>query len=113
MIEIRVDHYVHIVAPGVPADQGRQILQAVGELKEIVTMNQEELKANLQAISDQTAKVFGEVSTQLGSLNTTIASLQDALAQAGNTSPEVDALVTQLKGQVESIDNLIPDATAA
>jgi ABC-type transporter Mla subunit MlaD len=110
MFTINVNHYVHFVDPVVPAGMGQRILSAVGELKEIIIMNDAQLQAKLAEIQGQTTKVFGEVSGALAALNTTIADLQAQLANAGNTSPEVDALVTSLADQVGALDALIPDA---
>lgn len=110
MTALRIDihHHVHL-DPGVPTGLGQQILNAVEQLRGLIAMNMQELQAALTELGAQTNKVFSEVSTKLDELNTTIDTLQQALANAGNTTPEVDALVASLKGQLTAIDNLIPD----
>lgn len=39
-----------------------------------------------------------------------ITSLEEALANAGNTTPEVDAALADLKASVQTDDDIVPDA---
>ena len=71
-------------------------------LKQIL-MNQTELAAQLSALTEQTKKSFGEISTKLSELD-------QAIAAQGNVSPEVVAALDNLKAAVQQNDDLIADA---
>jgi hypothetical protein len=68
--------------------------------------SQAELAASLDALAAQAEKAHDEIVTK-------IAALEDALANAGSTSPEVDAALEALKAQVQGLDDIEPDAPAA
>jgi hypothetical protein len=74
-------------------------------LKQIL-MNQAELAAELKAVKDQNEKSRAEVLAKFKAL-------EDAIVAAGNTSPEVDAALADLKASVKADDDLIEDAPPA
>lgn len=61
-----------------------------------IQMNQEELKTALSGVATTLNKAKDEI------LN--------ALANSGNTSPEVDAAVQALGDVAQALDNIVPDA---
>ena len=76
-------------------------------------MDMSQLEAKLLELKASTDKVFGEVSAKLAELGTTVATLQEALSQAGQTTPAVDDLLGQMTAQLNALDALIPDAPPA
>lgn len=64
---------------------------------------QAELAAELRAVVEQNEKAHAEVVAK-------IADLEAALANAGNTTPEVDEALAALKASVQKDDDLNPDA---
>ena len=78
------------------------ILTKLGKLM----ATQAELAASLAALSTQVAKIATESSATLAKL----AELEDALANAGETTPEVDAAVEALRTQLQLVDDLVADA---
>jgi len=71
-------------------------------LKRII-MNMQELAQGLTDLKAQTDKARAEVVKK-------IADLEAAIANAGNTTPEVDAALTALKESVQASDDVVPDA---
>lgn len=65
--------------------------------------SQAETAAELRAIKDQNEKARVEILQK-------IKDLEDALANAGNTSQEVDDAVQALKASVQTDDDIVPDA---
>lgn len=63
----------------------------------------EELQASLDAVGEQLTKASAEIAAE-------VQALQDAVAAAGGTSPEVDASVERLKVLAASLDAMNPDA---
>lgn len=84
----------------------RVILDAITDLKETIMTSQAELATQLQDLAAQTEKARTEVLTKIGDL-------ESAIANAGNTTPEVDAALAALKGAVQGVDDIVPDAPAA
>lgn len=66
----------------------------------------EQLTADLEAVTEQVAKIGTETAITLQK----VIELEDALAAAGGTTPEVDAAMIALKAQVQIVDELVPDA---
>lgn len=64
---------------------------------------QAELAQQLTDLGTQIDKVFGEITAE-------IQKLEDAIAAAGGTTPEVDAALASLKAKVQTLDDLNPDA---
>ena len=71
-------------------------------LKRII-MNMQELAQGLTDLKAQTDKARAEVVKK-------IADLEAAIANAGNTTPEVDAALEALKASVQATDDVVPDA---
>jgi predicted negative regulator of RcsB-dependent stress response len=71
-------------------------------LEKILT-NQTEHAAALGALAAQVAKTRDETLAK-------IAELEAAIANAGSTTPEVDAALEALRAQVQASDDVIPDA---
>lgn len=63
---------------------------------------QAELAQSLADVSTQVDKAKAEIVAKIGDLET-------ALANAGNTSPEVDAALAALKASVQGVDDIVPD----
>lgn len=74
-------------------------------LKEI-QMKQDELA---QSLSDTAAKVE-KIGTETRTLLTKIDELTTAVTESGDVSPEVQAALETLQAQVETVDQLVPDA---
>lgn len=70
-----------------------------------IIMNQEELLGQLQALKAQNEKAKGEIVGKIDALET-------ALANQGNTTPEVDAALADLKTSIQGTDDIVPDAPA-
>lgn len=65
--------------------------------------NQTELKAQIEALTAQNEKAKTEIIGKISDLET-------ALANAGETTPEVDAALAALKTSVQGSDDIVPDA---
>lgn len=65
-------------------------------------MNQQELAVTLGQMKDQLEKGHNEIVTK-------IALLEEALINAGNISPEVQARLDSLKESVQKVDDVVPD----
>lgn len=74
----------------------------------IIMASQEQLAADLKAISMSVEKIGAETTATLAK----VADLEVALARGGMTSPEVDAAIDALKVQVQRVDDLVQDAPA-
>lgn len=66
---------------------------------------QQELAAELTAIKEQNDKATAEILAK-------IADLETALANAGNTTQEIDDALAALKASVQRDDDIVPDAPA-
>ena len=64
---------------------------------------QAELQASLDSLATQLDKVSVE-------LNAEIANLTQAVQDAGNTTPEIDASLAKIQSVVDALDALNPDA---
>lgn len=80
-------------------------LRILAKLEQLMA-TQAELAASLAVVSAQVTKIGVETSATLAK----VAELEAALANAGNTSPEVDAALEALKAQVQVVDDLVVDA---
>lgn len=78
------------------------------EVRNIMS-TQEQLAADLNALTTQVAHIGSETSATLQK----VVELEAALAAAGATTPAVDAALAALKAQAQATDDLIPDAPAA
>jgi ABC-type transporter Mla subunit MlaD len=79
------------------------LFRPVIELLERILMNQAELAQALTDLGAQLAKASAEITGK-------IADLETALANAGATTPEVDAAVASLKVSGQALDDIVPDA---
>jgi len=70
-------------------------------------MNQAELLDHLTTLNIAVGKVGDETTALVAEVQ----ALKDALAVAGNTSPEVDAALAAVEVRVQTVDGLVPDAT--
>lgn len=100
---IDVHHYFHN-----PAGQA-EILAAISETKGAIMATQQELAADLAAVSANVEKIGGETRSLIEKID----ELTAAVEAAGNTTPEVDAALQALKDQVAVVDALVPDAPPA
>lgn len=66
-------------------------------------MTQAELAQQLTDAAAEAVKSKAEIVAKISDLET-------AITNAGNTSPEVDAALANLKDAVKGIDDLVPDA---
>lgn len=83
-----------------------QHLESLLERTESIMGSQAQLATDLAGVSAQVAKIGTETSVTLQK----VIDLEAALANAGNTTPEVDAAMAALKAQVQLVDDLVPDA---
>jgi septal ring factor EnvC (AmiA/AmiB activator) len=68
-----------------------------------IIMNQQDLLQQMQDINAELKKGIGEVVQK-------IADLETAVGNSGNTTPEVDAAIAELKKTAEALDGIVPDA---
>lgn len=68
-----------------------------------MAVSQSQLAADLVALKAQEEKAKAEILAK-------IATLEDAIVQAANTTPEVDAALADLKASVQGVDDIVPDA---
>jgi hypothetical protein len=111
------------------------LLVAINQKVEILMANDAELLATLTAANqalqgigagvDVILPEVGKIGTETAGLQKQVADLTAALANQGNTSPEVDAQLTALRDglasiasktqnlgvQVKAVDDLVPDTT--
>lgn len=98
-IEIHIHHH----------DESGEILRTLHSIERKMTMNQAELATALGAIGDS----LGSVGDELAKATAEIIA---AVANSGNTTPEVDAAVARLQGvatalatAAQTLDDLNPD----
>lgn len=84
----------------------KQISAQLSNLKDQITMNNEQLAAQLQAMKDQNEKAKAEIVAKF-------TALEAAVAAAGQTTPDVDAALADLKTSIQGTDDLVPDAAVA
>jgi len=69
---------------------------------------------NIMATQAQLAQELRDVKAQNDKSRTEIlakiAALEEAIANAGNTTPEVDTALAELKASVQTDDDIVPDA---
>lgn len=69
-----------------------------------IIMTQAELADHLTKVDDQLDKATAEILAS-------VQALKDALAAAGNTTPEVDAALARLDTSAQTLDDINPDPT--
>lgn len=83
-----------------------ELLKTIIHKLNSIQMTQEELAQALTDLQAQTDKAKTEVVEK-------IAALETAIAEAGNTTPAVDAALAALKTSVQGVDDVVPDAPPA
>jgi ABC-type transporter Mla subunit MlaD len=101
---VRLDLYHHF--PGEVLDLLTELAYGVND----IMATQEELASALDQLTTQANKILNEVSTTADALRAQIAALEAALANAGGTTPAVDAALDGLRASLNVLDNLNPDA---
>jgi hypothetical protein len=81
----------------------RPVLNAIDHLRKETKMDMQALATQLTAVGTQLAKAKTEITDK-------IAALEEAIGNAGSTTPEVDAALEALKGAAQGLDDLNPDA---
>lgn len=74
-------------------------------LKQIITMNQQELQARLTSLSSTLTKISVEISDKFNELKKTI-------EEQNFVSPQVTAALSELESKVAVLDEFVPDADA-
>ena len=74
-------------------------------LQERIMATQAELAQQLTALGVQLGKIGSESSATLAK----VSALEEALANAGNVTPELQAAFDAVKAQVQLVDDLVPD----
>lgn len=97
-MNIKIDVYHHFAS----VDCLAEINHKLGE----IMATQAQLVEDLNAVSAQVAKIGTESTATLQK----VTDLEAAIANAGNTTPEVDAAMAALKAQVQVVDDLVKDA---
>lgn len=82
------------------------VITILHRLERTITMNQADLAQAITDAAAQATKAKEEIVAK-------IAALEDAIANGGATTPEVDAALADLKGVVQTLDDLNPDPTPA
>lgn len=82
------------------------VINTLNRIERRIIMNQTELAQALADMKDQAAKAKAEIVAK-------VAALEDAITNAGSTTPEVDAALAALKGEVQGLDDLNPDTPPA
>lgn len=82
------------------------VITILTRLERTIAMNQAELAQAIKDAAAQATKAKEEIVAK-------IAALEDAIANGGATTPEVDAALADLKGVVQTLDDLNPDPTPA
>jgi chromosome segregation ATPase len=80
----------------------KEALDSINHKLNKIMATQAEHAAELRAIKDQNDKARAEVLAK-------IADLETALANAGNTTPEVDEAMAALKASVQTDDDIVAD----
>lgn len=84
----------------------RPLRHLIFQLIKVIEMNQTELAQALVDIKAQADKAKTEIVDK-------VAALEAAIAAGNVTTPEVDAALADLKGSVQVLDDLNPDAPPA
>lgn len=91
-----------ITAPVTVFVQGPDLAYLKPLLESIMT-TQAELAAQLAAVGTQLTKVAQEITDKMSQL-------QAAIETAGTVTPEVTAALDAVKGVVQALDDIVPDA---
>ncbi len=92
-----------VIGYSLPRKRGnRHLLHSINFKLDQLMATQAQLAQELRDIKDQNEKARTEILAK-------IAALEEALANAGNTTAEVDAALADLKASVQADDDLNPD----
>ena len=80
-------------------------LCAINQRLDQIMATQGEIAQTLRTVSEQLNKAFNEITTQ-------IQTLEDAIANAGGSTPEVDDAVAALKLTAQKLDDIVADLPA-
>lgn len=89
-----------------PSPTLADVLAALHQLQEQITMNHEELATALTAVGTRLTEASTEILARLQDL-------QDAITEAGNTTPEVDAALANVQTLAAALANIVPDPAPA
>lgn len=105
---MQINVRVELVSPGL--DEIKSLVTGLSNMlvifKEQIMATQDQLAADLGAVTTQIQKIGTETSATLQK----VADLEAALAAGNVTTPAVDAAMAALKAQAQLTDDLIPDA---
>lgn len=87
----------------------RAVLGRLSQMEETIMANQQQLANDLKALGAQVTKIHAEVT----GLSQKVTDLQTALDAAGNTTPEVDAAMGEVRTALQGVDDLVADAEAS
>jgi phage-related protein len=90
-------------------DKLTQLINLTIGVKNTMATNQVQLETELTNVGNQVRKVFNEVSNLKVTLEQRIAELE-ALILNGEITPAAQALLDALKADVQSLDDIVPDA---
>lgn len=76
--------------------------KSINKKLNLIMANQQQHAAELRALKEQNDKARAEVLAK-------IADLEAAIIAAGNTTPEVDTALADLKASVQTDDDIVPD----
>lgn len=99
-------------------DASGELLTRLDRIERKITMNDAETQAKLQGLSDGLTAATDQLNKGIGEVSEEITKLQEAVANAGQTSPATDALfeslttkVAALKQATQVLDDINPDPT--
>jgi hypothetical protein len=98
-MNIRVDVYLHLDS------DLRQAMNSLVTKVDTIMLTQTQLAATLTTLGGEIKKIGVETTTLLEK----VTALTEAVANAGNTSPEVDAALADVQAQAQVVDDLVPD----
>jgi len=81
----------------------KDLLYAIFSQLNHIQMDQQQLAADLAALKKQTEKSKTEIINKIDTL-------EDAIVNAGQVSPEVQEALANLKTAVQGVDDIVPDA---
>ncbi len=87
--------------------EGLHLLHQLIRKVDTIMATQAELAEDLRT---QAAKI-DKIGTETDGLKASIADLEQALLNAGNTTPEVDAAMADVKSRLQAVDDKVTDAT--
>jgi cell division protein FtsB len=111
-IDVNVHHYFHFPGGNEILAKLDKVADSINSLKDYTMSSQAEAAATLAAVLEQQKKTAAEIASvqaSVDTLNATIATLTDELANATTVSPELQAAVDAVKAQAQIVDDLIPD----